>query len=191
MTARDKRALLVGGAAVLLAAVTLRILPFSWRAFRDLRETLQSQAELLERSRWEIRQAAALEDSGAVIKAKVRALAPRILSGAHQAAAMADLTARLKRATNAHRVRVERTSALGDSAAAGGLRRVSLRAALEGDSRGTLGVLGALGRGPVVLMPTDLRIRAGNSAASGSAAEVLKVEMTVRGWYLPRGEPTP
>ncbi len=174
---------------MLLAAVTLRVIPLTWRAFAEKRATLQSQTDLLERSRWEIRQAPALEDSGLVIRGKVKALAPRILTGTQQAAAVADLTARLKSTAGTHRVRIERTSPVADSAVAGGLRRVSVRAGMESDSRGTLALLGALARGPVVLTPTELRITAGNPA--GQAAEVLKVEMTIRGWYLPRAEVTP
>jgi hypothetical protein len=87
-------------------------------------------------------------------------------------------------------MRIERTSSLPDSAGAGGLRPASLRAALEGDSRGTLGMLGALARGRVALTTTDLRITAANPAAAGAVAELLKVEVTVRGWYLPRAEPS-
>jgi hypothetical protein len=40
-----------------------------------------------------------------------------------------------------------------------------------------------------VLTLAELRITAGNPA--GHAAEVLKVETTIRGWYLPRGEAVP
>jgi hypothetical protein len=185
---RDKRALLLGGAAVLSAVLILRAIPYTWHTFAEKRATLQSQAELLERSRWEIRQAPVLEDSGLVIRGKVKSLAPRILSGGQQAAALADMTSRLKSAARLHRVRVERTSLVPDSAAAGGLRRVSLRAGMEADSRGTLGLLGVLARGPVVMTPTELRITASNP--SGSAAEALKVEMTIAGWYLSQGEPT-
>ena len=189
MSPQDRRALLLGGAAVLLAAVPLRAVPLTWRAFADKRATLRSQTALVERARWEIQQASAIGDSGAVIRGKVKALAPRILSGTQQAAALADLTSRLKSAAGAHRVHIERTSPLTDSAAAGGLRRVSVRAGMEADSRGALGLLGALAGGTVVLAPTELRITAGNPTAN--AAEVLKVEMTVRGWYLTRGETSP
>jgi hypothetical protein len=59
---------------------------------------------------------------------------------------------------------------------------------LEGDSRGTAGLIGALARGPVALATTDLTITAANPAAPGAVAELLKIELTVRGWYLSRPE---
>jgi len=188
MKPRDRQALLVGLGVVAGALVTLRAVPAAWGALWNARETMAARAELLARAEVDVLQADALKDSAAVIRNKVLGLAPRLLSGTREADASADLTQRLKRAAADNRVRVERTSALPDSVQAGGLRPISLRALLEGDSRGTLGVLGALSRGGVVLTTTDLRITAANPAASSAVAEVLRTEMTVRGWYLPRPE---
>lgn len=188
MRSRDRRALLVGAGVVAGAMLALRGVPAAWVALRNTRETMSARAELLARAEVDVLQADTLNDSAAVIRTKVLGLAPRLLSGTREADALADLTLRLKRAAADNRVRVERTNALPDSGQAGGLRPVSLRASLEGDSRGTLGLVGAMARGNVVLTATDLRITAGNPAA---AAEVLRVEMTVRGWYLPRPESRP
>lgn len=186
MRSRDRRALLIGAGVVAGALLALRGAPAAWDAVRNTRETLSARTELLVRAEADVLRAAALEDSAAVVRNKVLALAPRLLSGTREADAAADLTLRLKRAAAENRVRVERTSSLPDSGRAGGLRPVLLRAALEGDSRGTLGVLGTLARSPVSLTTTDLRITASNPAAPGAVAELLRIEMTVRGWYLPR-----
>jgi hypothetical protein len=187
---KDRRALLIGAGIVAGAVLALRGVPAVWSALASRRETLSAQRELLARAEMDVLQAAVLEDSGAVIRNKVLGLAPRLLSGTREADATADLTLRLKQAARDNRMRIERTSSLPDSAGAGGLRPASLRAALEGDSRGTLGMLGALARGRVALTTTDLRITAANPAAAGAVAELLKVEVTVRGWYLPRAEPS-
>lgn len=187
MRSRDRRALM-WASIVAGALLALRAVPAAWGTLTETRETMSAQAELLARAEVDVLQADALKDSAAVIRIKVLRLAPRLLSGAREADATADLTLRLKRAAADNRVRVERTSALSDSGQVRGLRPVSLRASLEGDSRGTLAVLGALARSNVVLTTTDLRITPTNPAAAASVAEVLRLEMTVRGWYLPRPE---
>jgi hypothetical protein len=168
--------------------LALRGVPAAWEALGNTRETLSARSDLLARAEVDVLQADALKDSAAVIRGKVLGLAPRLLSGAREADATADLALRLKRAAADNRVRVERTSALSDSSRGDGLRQVSLRASLEGDSRGTMGVLGALARSGAALTTTDLKITAANPWATGSTAEVLKIEMTVRGWYFPRPE---
>jgi len=186
MNARDRRAILVGTGVVACAMLALRGVPAAWEAFGNTRETLSARSELLARAEVDVLQADALKDSAAVIRSKLLGLAPRLLSGSREADAAADLTLRLKRAAADNRVRVERTSALSDSGRGEGLRSVALRASLEGDSRGTMAVLGALVRSSAVLTTTDLKITAANPWGAGSSAEVLKVEMTVRGWYFPK-----
>ena len=101
---------------------------------------------------------------------------------------LTDLTGRLDVAAEAHQLRVARTGAIPDSVHAGSLRRVSVRAELEGDTRGTLEFLGALAHGPALLGVSDIRIVAADPASPASAAEVLRTELTVRGWYLAREE---
>jgi len=185
----DQRALMLGLSVVALAVLALRVAPAAWRAMQSVRESLAAKSALLARAEMDVRQTALLEDSSAVIRAKVLALAPKLLVAAREAEALADLGSRLKRAAAESRVRVERTTPVGDSTRAGRLRRVSLSAALQGDSRGTLALLGALARGRPLMTPTNLMITAPNPAAT-DAPEVLRTEITVRGWYLAR-ETTP
>jgi hypothetical protein len=186
VTTRDWRALTFGGVVVLLAIVTTRVIPAGWRSASQSVSELQIRTDLLARERAEIRDATALEDSGAKIKTRVVALAPRILPGNGPAEAMANLTNRVSVAAASQRVRIERTTPIGDSIAAGALRRVSLRVAITGDTRGTLGLLAALARGPVVLTAYDLRIVAPDPGTSSNVAEALQSEFTLRGWYQQR-----
>lgn len=186
MNPRERQVLWIGGAVVLIAVVALRLGPWGWRAARHIKEEHQARAELLARVRTGVEGAGALQDSSVVIKGKLLALAPKILAGNQEPEVLADLTGRLGVAAAAHRVRLSRTTALADSARAGRLRRVSIRAALEGDTRGTLGFLAALAGGPAVLTPVDLRILAPNAATPAAGFEVLQTEVTVRGWYLAR-----
>jgi hypothetical protein len=174
---------MLGLAVVAFGVLTLRIAPATWRAVRSSRESLYAKSELLARAEVDVRQTDLLEDSAAVIRTRVLALAPRLLGAAREAEALADLSSRLQRVAAESRVRVERTTPVGDSTRSGRLRRVSLGVALEGDSRGTLALLAALARGRALLTPTNLMITATNPV---DAVEVLRTEITVQGWYLAR-----
>jgi type II secretion system (T2SS) protein M len=186
MRPRDKRALIAGGAVALLAILGTQVVPGVWRSVGEGRSEAQRGTELLARLRLEVDRTAVLEDSGSKIRAKVVALAPKILAGNGPAEALAALTGRVTAVAAAQRVRLERTSPLEDSTGLPGLRRVSLRVAVIGDSRGTLNLIGALAQGPVVLSTDGLSIVASNASASNDVAEALQTEFTVRGWYQPR-----
>ena len=177
------------GAAVAAAAVlALRVAPWTVRSLSAQHERVTAEAALLARARDDLGQADALVDSGAVLRARIVALAHRILTGSTEAEALADLSGRLGAAAARHRVKVERTDLLRDSTRAGGLRAVRLRASLEGDSRGTLELLRALTAGDVVLEVEEIRIMALDPTSPEGAAEILRTELAVQGWYL---EPRP
>lgn len=187
MTPRDRRALVVGGAITAAALFGLRLAPWVVRFLGELHQRVAMQAESLARAQDDIRQAQLLVDSGGVLKAKVLALAPRILSGSTGANATADLSGRLHAAAGNHRVRVERTDVIPDSTRAGGLQQVVVRAMLESDSRGTLEMLRELTRSGVVVSLRDLRIMAIDPNSPDRSPEVLRTEVTVQGWFLNRG----
>lgn len=183
MTARERR-VLIAGAAIAAAVLVLRLAPPAVRSVQQQHERLAVQAALLARSQDDLRQAGALVDSGVVLQAAVRALAPKILTGSSRAEALADLAGRLSATAGRHRVKVSRTDLLPDSMRAGGLRLVRLRASLESDSRGTMELLAALAGEEVVLPVSDLRIMALDPTSPDAAAEVVRTELTVEGWFV-------
>jgi hypothetical protein len=177
---------MIGAGVAIAALFSLRLVPAGWTMVQRARERVAEQRLLLARAMDDVRQVSALEDSAATIKAKMLALAPRILAGGSRTEALADLTGRLSLAATQHHVRVARSDVVPDSGRAGSLRRVSVRFAIEGDSRGTLETLEALSRGSVVLIPADLRVVAPNPSSPAGVAELLQSEITVQGWYLSR-----
>jgi hypothetical protein len=184
MTPRDRRALLVGAATIAVAVVALRLAPLAGKQVRSAREDLEAHAELLARMQTDVRDAARLQDSAEVVRRRMAGLAGQVLSPGNEAEAAASLGALVSMAAERQRVRVSRTEAVADSARAGLARRVSLRATLESDTAGLLGLLGALARGPAVLTVADLRVAA-DAPPAPAASELLHTEITVRGWYLP------
>jgi len=188
VTERDRRALMLGGAAVLGAVLLLRVLPWGVKRALAAETGLHERATLLARARADLVDAAGLRDSAAQVGQALVGLAPRILSGNSAADAVADLSGRVNLVVSGHKAKLERVDPVRDSVRAGRLHRVTLRAGFECDVHGLAGVLDALAFGKVVLPLRELRVTAVDVGSSERMPEVLRVELTVAGWYL-EGKP--
>ncbi len=186
MTERDRRALVFGGATVLGAVLVLRVLPWSIRRVLAVEAELRDRAALLARARAELAGASELRDSAAALGQALVALAPKLLSGTSPAEAAADLSGRLNLAASRSQAKLERVDQVADSGAAGRLRRVRLRATLESDVRGVTGVLRAVEFNEAALAVIELRVVATDPTAADRVPEVLRLEITVTGWFLAR-----
>ena len=80
--------------------------------------------------------------------------------------------------------RVERLDPMPDSTGNGRLGRVRVRAALETDVRGLVALIRAIDAGDEVLRLEELHVEAPDPAAVNRGPEILKVEVTVSGWYV-------
>jgi len=184
VTTRDRRALLLGGGVVFVGLLLLRVLPWSVRSALAAEAGLRERATLLARARADLAEVSGLRDSAAELSRALVGLAPKILSGSSPAEALADLSGRVNLAASGHEAKLERVDPVADSAAAGRLRRASLRAAFESDVRGLAGTLRALEFGAATLVVRELRVTAVDVGAADRGSEVLRVELTVAGWYL-------
>jgi hypothetical protein len=188
LTARDRRALQLGVLAVAAAVLVLRVMPWGVRRVVEAERELAASQELLARTQAEMEEEQPLADSVARVTQAVVALAPRILSGQSIADAVADLSGRVNLAATRHHVRLERTDPAADSTTAGRLTRVAVRATLETDVRGLAEFLQATAQDPAVLSVDDLHVVANDPASGDAQPERLRVEVTLRGWYLRRAE---
>ena len=184
MTARDRRALLIGGGVVLAAVVLLRVLPWTVRSALAAEAGLRQRAALLARARADLAEASGLRDSAVQLGQALVGLAPKILSGNSVAEAVADLSGRVNMAASNHQAKLERVDPVADSGVAGRLHRATLRAAFECDIRGLVGILQTLAFGKAALAVRELRVTAVDAGSADKKPEVLRVEMTVAGWYL-------
>lgn len=184
LTARDRKALIGGAIVAGLAALLLRGIPWGRHAYAAERDALRAQSERLVYMREQVGSAHALEDSGAAVRAGMARLAPLLLAGSSAAAATTELGAQLTIAAERTHVGVRRTDVVDDSTAAGAARRVTLRASLESDTGGLVGLLGALSRVPELVAVDRIQIAA-EAPAEPARPELLHSEITVTGWYLP------
>lgn len=184
MTPRDRRALMIGGAIAAAAVLGFRVVPWCTHEMRARREALAGRRMLLARVRADIRDAGRLTASAPAVEQRLVALAPRILTGRREADALADLSGRLEAAAAQQKVRLLRTTPVPDSTRVGSLRRAVIRASLEGDTRGTLALLGRLERQHAALRVTELMLTAVDPASAANKPEVLRSELIVRAWYV-------
>jgi Type II secretion system (T2SS), protein M subtype b len=181
---RDRRALVFGGLAVAAAVLVLRVLPWSVQRVVGAERDLMQRAARLGYTRAQLEQVGAMEDSVATLTRALGAVAPKLLSGDTPAEAGADLAARLNLIASRQEVNLERQDQRADSGAAGWLRRLVVRLAVESDIRGLTALLRGLAGGDAALSVEQVRIVASDPGAPGTTPEVLKAELTVIGWYL-------
>jgi len=184
MTPRDRRALLWGGIAIGAAVLGLRVLPWAVRRVTEAHALLRERATLLARTREEMASLPRLRDSAAVLSQALVALAPQVLSGSTPAEAGADLSGWMNLAASRAPAKVERLDPLPDSSGDGRLGRVRMHAALETDIRGLIALIRAIDGGDEVLKLDELHVEAPDPGAQQRGPEILKVEITVSGWYI-------
>jgi len=184
MTERDRRALVLGGAVLAGAVLLLRVLPWGVRSALAAEVGLQQRAALLARAHADLADANGLRDSAVALGQALVGLAPKILSGNSVAEAVADLSGRVNLAASRNQTKLERVDPLTDSTVAGRLHRAALRAAFECDIRGLVGLLQALSLGKAALAVRELRVTAVDADSPEKSPEVLRVELTVGGWFL-------
>lgn len=187
MTPRDRRALAIAGVIVAAAVLVLRVAPWSVRSYRALQDEVAGRGAVLARMRDAISEAEALGDSAEVVRRGFLALAPRVLPGETEAAALASLTGHLGAIADRSRTTLERADALPDSTRIGGVRRVTVRANFEGDTRGITAALRAIDANPIALATGAVRIVAPDPASPDAAPELLKGEIVISAWYTERG----
>src|SRR5205807_5506198 len=96
----------------------------------------------------------------------------------------ADLSGRVNLAVSRSQGKLERLDPVADSGTVGRLRRAAAHVAFESDIRGFAAFMRVVDGGDAALSVSDVRIVAPDPASSEHQPEVLKVEVTVVGWYL-------
>lgn len=184
MTTRDRRALRFGAGIILGAVILLRLVPWGIRAVTHEMAELDGRRALLSRTIEDLNMLSHMEDSADALTKAVVALAPRLLSGHGDGEALAELQGRLSYLAATSHVRLNRVDPVGDSTAAGNLRRVTVDAVFEGDVRGLRSLLVALTSDVLVTVPLRIRVVSVDPTAGPRIPEALRLEMRIGAWAL-------
>lgn len=188
MTARDRRAVRLGLALLSIAFLLLRGVPWTAHRFADLRSTALERTATLARAEVVLADRMVVRDSFEHVVAGIMGLAPHLLEGRSPADAQASLSALVSLAASRHAVRVLRVDPLASSDSASAVfDRVAVHVEVESDVGGMMRLVRALETAEPLLSITSLAISAPNPAPPPNQAEALRGELTVTGYYLPKG----
>lgn len=184
MTAPNRRwAVLVGTA--LAFVILVRCGSWAVAELGALSERVETRRGLLAAIEAERLNLVPLQQVRARLRDTLTTLAPRLLRGTSEIAALADLSGRLGTIASRYHGRLVRLDAVPDSLVAGRLQRVRARALIETDFEGVAEMLAGLERQEVVLVPERMVIMAPEPSAGPETPERLEVELQLTGWFLP------
>lgn len=183
MTPHERNVVRAGVVIVAAGWTVLRGLPAAIEAERATRERIEAKAELLATGRADVASLDSLERAAHLVKGRVAAIAPLLLSGGSASEAASDFSAQVRAVLESQGARVNALQPMDDSATAGDLRRIRLRVELTTDLEGLFATLRALDLYPVIIRISLVRVVA-NDGADGGAYESLSVELGLAALYL-------
>lgn len=182
MTRRERIVVRVG-AVLVAAAVTARVVLALTHGVGAMGDRVRLSRELVVGQEVLIATLPELERRADSLKARVLALADRLVPGRTEPEAQAELLARVESAIIHSGATVELSDAVPDSVGFGRLRRVTARAVWQSDLRGVLQLMRQLEFGPTLLTVEQVRLSLSQVVAPGQA-EQIRADMVVEGWYL-------
>src|SRR5437867_715547 len=132
MTSRERRTVLLSLGLILTGLVATRVAPAAVRDYRARQVRLELRRRVLAEQRALLGGFSALENRAESVQARVPSLAGRFLDGPTRLEAEAALASGVERVAVEAGARADRVEPVADSATAGRLRRVTVRAYLEG-----------------------------------------------------------
>ena len=185
MSARDRRALLLG------AVILLPALLFVW-GVRPLLATLRNNRDLLVSEQGTLaREMAALDAARAnpdlhrVADSAMRAVAPRLFQGRDSVMATAELVSHLSRVAADHDVWLQNAVTRPSSVDEGGVRRLRVEIRAESDLQGVLSFLTALEHGDKLVRVERVDIARVLALNTDDGIEPVTVAATIVGFALP------
>lgn len=186
MTARDRAALRIGATLVVAVVLGLRLLPWTVRVATGYRERVTERVAAAERARALVAAGPALRDSLTGALATVVRLAPALLDGTTRAEAAATLSSWVTGSSLQHRLRVRSIESQPDSAP-GPIAPVRVRAELEGDISGVMGLLRSVEYGSPLLTLRETGLTALDPSSSPRVPELIRIQIEIGGWYYAKG----
>lgn len=187
LSARDRRALLLGAWIVLPALVVALVVRPAVAQLGDVHDALAAEGLLLARERAALADARA-DRTGA---ARERPVAERLFSGRDDVMATAALASYVGGLAEAQDVWVQSATTLDAVRDASGVRQLRVSVRAEGDVAGVVRLLDALERGRYLVRVDHLEVAVTPAERSGDGSEPLVVRATFTGFAAPAREGAP
>lgn len=183
MNSRERR-VVIAGLGIVAAALFLRLAGGAGAKLRTEREIVVAEALALEGETALVLRADSVEADARSSQRALVELAPSLVPGGSRLEAATTLASHLEAAAVRHRVRLDRSDAVDDSAAIHRLRAVTLDVVAVSDLRGITALLQDLESGSPSLGLERIRLLSGNPSAQEHEPEEIRAELRIRGWYL-------
>lgn len=183
MQVRDRRALLIGGAAIAIGSVVLRGVPGAVAAVSTLQDRVQAESALLQSVRQQIARREPLSDSLDLLRDVMSRVTGLLLEAGTEDEAAAELTSRITVALSRPPVRLDAVRPLRDSTVQVPAQ-VRAVAVFQADVRGLTSALREL-EGDSRVTVRQIELAAANPSIGDAGAEVLRVEVEVKAFFVP------
>lgn len=183
-SARERRALALGGACIVTMFAAARGVPalLAWK--RDLRSEAAEGRSSLADARAILAAERGVRDSAVLEGQRVIALAPLLLGGDTPASASATLAGIISGAAASSNVQLGALELRSDSSARLAFTRVVVKGSANGDIHGLAHMLQQLEAGPALLSVEEMSITQPELTAAPDHMEVLHMELVVAGLML-------
>lgn len=187
LSARDRRALVLGAWCVVPALLLALVVRPAVSQVNGMRDTLAAERLLLARERAAIADARAAHDG----TERERSVAERLFSGRDDVIATAALASYVGAVAEAQDVWVQSATTLGAERDAFGVRQLRVSVRAEGDIAGVVRLLDALDRGRYLVRVDDLEIAVTPTERNLDGSEPLVMRATLTGFAAPWAEGAP
>jgi hypothetical protein len=185
LSARDRRALLLGGAGLaIVLAWSLVVSPYL-QAVADARARLEAVREVVGREHQLLADARHFGRTWEAGAARLLETAPALFGGDSDGAAGAALAGYIQQAARQERVYVAQVEPLPTASAGGGLVALGVRVRGESDLEGLLRFLDLLEAGPKLIRIPQLQVDRATARTAANQTGVLTFSLTATGYTLP------
>jgi hypothetical protein len=185
LSARDRRALLIGALVLLPALLYVwGVRPFH-AALGDARGLLAAERLTLSRERAAVQAAADNPGLQQVADSLVRSASSRLFSGRDDVIATAELVSHLGSVARTHDVWLQNATTRPSTVSEAGVRTLHVALRAESDIEGLLRFLRALETGDKLVIVDRLDVSVASNAFSDSGVEPLAISATITGFALP------
>lgn len=181
LPARDRRALVIGAATVLLLVLGGKGVPAWLRWTGGARAEASALIAEAVRARESVRNTGTVRDSLAARRPRYEELAPAILEGETATGAAGSLAEQLSNAAAEANVQLGSVQLRADTTSQAAFTRVAVRADFTGDIIGVAAMLYVLEGGAELLSIRELSITQPEPAAGDDRPEMLRVSLVIEG----------